>query len=82
MPLADTGTRAATRVLAIYSLGGRLRIPADSTRSLAGHFELGRFAHHVEATASLLPRVTAALVGGAAVMRRRIQPRAPEWGDS
>lgn len=59
MPLADTGTRAATRVLAIYSLGGRLRIPADSTRSLAGHFELGRFAHHVEATASLLPRATA-----------------------
>jgi len=23
-----------------------------------------------------------ALVGGAAVMRRRIQPRAPEWNDS
>jgi hypothetical protein len=59
LPLADTGTRAATRVLAIYSLGGRLRIPADSTRSLAGNFDLGRFAHHVEATASLLPRVTA-----------------------
>ena len=59
MLLADTGTRVATRVLAIYNLGGRLRIPADSTHSLAGHFNMGRFAHHVEATASLLPRVTA-----------------------
>lgn len=58
-PLADTGARAATRVLAIYSLGGRLRIPADSTHSLAGHLDLGRFAHHTEATASLLPRATA-----------------------
>jgi hypothetical protein len=57
--LADTGTRAATRVLAIYSLGGRLRVPADSTRSLTEVFDLGRFAHHIEATASLLPRVTA-----------------------
>src|SRR5689334_22845431 len=58
--LADTGTRAATRVLAIYSLGGRLRVPADSTRSLTEVFDLGRFAHHIEATASLLPQVMAA----------------------
>jgi hypothetical protein len=59
LPLADTGTRSATRVLAIYNLGGRLRVPADATHSLAGHFDLGRFARHVEATASLLPRMTA-----------------------
>ena len=59
MLLADTGTRTATRVLAIYSLGGRLLVPADPVRSLTEVFDLGRFAHHIEATASLLPRVTA-----------------------
>ncbi len=61
MPLADTGARTATRVLAVYNLGGRLRVPAEATHSLAGLFDLGRFARHVEATASLLPRVTAAV---------------------
>lgn len=59
MPPADTGTRAATRVLAIYNLGGRLRVPVAETYSLARHFDLGRFAGHVQATASLLPQMTA-----------------------
>lgn len=59
MPPADTGTRAATRVLAIYNLGGRLRVPPAETYLLARHFDLGRFAGHVQATASLLPQMTA-----------------------
>lgn len=57
MPLADTGTRAATRVLAIYNFGVRLDIPEASTYPLTHHFDMGRFEGHVKANASLLPRV-------------------------
>ena len=55
MPLADTGVRAGTRVLAIYNLGGRLRVQPALRHSLSDIFKMGRFAHHIEAAASLLP---------------------------
>jgi hypothetical protein len=55
---ADTCARSATRVLAIYNLGGRLRSEPALMHSLAGWFDMGRFAHHVTAAGGLLPRIT------------------------
>lgn len=55
---ADTCARAATRVLAIYNLGGRLRSEPALMHSLANWFDMGRFAHHITAAGGLLPRIT------------------------
>ncbi|HEY1628080.1 MAG TPA: hypothetical protein VGG16_30260 [Streptosporangiaceae bacterium] len=55
---ADTCARSATRVLAIYNLGGRLRSAPALMHSLAGWFDMGRFAHHITAAGGLLPRIT------------------------
>jgi hypothetical protein len=55
---ADTCPRAATRVLGIYNLGGRLRSEPALMHSLAGWLDMGRFAHHITAAGSLLPRIT------------------------
>lgn len=52
----DTGTRAETRVLAIYNLSGRLRSQPTLMRSLADWLDIGRFTHHVTAAGILLPR--------------------------
>lgn len=54
----DTGTRAETRILAIYNLARRLRPAPSLMRSPADWFSLGRFSHHIEAAAGLLPRIT------------------------
>jgi hypothetical protein len=56
--LPDTAIRAGTRILAIYNLSGRLRVQQDFMHSLTEWFDLGRFAYHIEAAASLLPQVT------------------------
>lgn len=58
MLLPDTGTRAGTRILAICNLGERLIVRTDLMHSLDDWLDLGRFAHHVKAAASLLPQVT------------------------
>ena len=58
MTPADTGARAATRVLAIYNLSGRLRCEPALMHSLGDWLDLGRFAHHVATAGDLLPRVT------------------------
>ena len=55
---ADTCARAATRVLGIYNLSGRLRSEPALMHSLADWLDTGRFAHHITAAGSLLPRTT------------------------
>ena len=59
MPLPDTASRAATRVLAIYNLAGQVRVRPGLLHPLTGSFNLGRFARHVEAAGRLLPQVAA-----------------------
>jgi hypothetical protein len=55
---SDTCARAATRVLGIYNLSGRLRSEPALMHSLADWFDMGRFTHHITAAGSLLPRIT------------------------
>lgn len=58
MTLADTGTRSATRVVLIGNLSGRLRDQHELMHPLTRWLDMGRFAHHVEAGTSLLPRIS------------------------
>jgi hypothetical protein len=59
--LTDTGIRAETRILVIYNLGGRLRVQPDLMHSFSDWFDMGRFANHIVAAASLLPQITKAV---------------------
>jgi hypothetical protein len=59
LPLPDTASRAATRVLAIYNLAGQVRVRPAFLHPLTGSFNMGRFARHVEAANRLLPQVAA-----------------------
>jgi hypothetical protein len=58
MPSLDTAERAQTRILAIYNLAGRLKVQPDAVHPVNDWLDMGRFAHHIEASASLLPLVT------------------------
>lgn len=58
MTLMDTGSRSATRVLLICNLSGRIREQPDLMHPFTRWLDMGRFARHIEAGTSLLPRIT------------------------